>query len=176
MSFLRNHLQERETCSNLEMTQDEEEEENDHEGVKDSESTRSSEMLRPLEEDSVPHSSDMSTTSVKSNKKQAPRKEYEDELSKTLTEFTIIKKQSASPFSTTKRSMINFFETILKFPEMEQSEVKRDIANLVHSKYITILRKKEPTSHENFCTPTYTFQPQQPYSGDIAEIALYRDL
>lgn len=61
-------------------------------------------------------------------------------------------------------------ETILKLSEIEQAEIKRDIANFVHTKYITIMREKEVPRN----TSQFIFQQQQPYGEIITELGKIR--
>lgn len=74
-----------------------------------------------------------------------------DNLTNTLSEFIRMKSnqkvssRETSGISSKKISLLNFFdniaESILKFPELEQAELRRDIFKLVNDKEIELLRR-----------------------------------
>lgn len=100
-------------------------------------------------------SATQSGSASKKSKKKKTEEQSMDNLTDTLSEFIKIKSsekvtnKETSGLSSKKKSLLNFFddiaESILKFPELEQAELKRDIFKLVNDKEIKLLRHaREP--------------------------------
>jgi hypothetical protein len=89
-------------------------------------------------------------------------------LCKTLTEFIASRGKADNAVPSNKKKLTVFFddiaETMCKFPEVDQAEIKREIFNLVNKKEIELLRQTQipAQSFQHHNQPTYHHQ----YTGD----------
>jgi hypothetical protein len=74
------------------------------------------------------------------------------DLCETLTRFIASRDKSYREGTTKKKQLAVFFEdiaeTMIKFPEVDQAEIKREIFNLVNKKEIELLRQKQSVPHQ----------------------------
>ena len=75
------------------------------------------------------------------------------DLCETLTRFIASRDKSYREGTTKKKQLAIFFEdiaeTMIKFPEVDQAEIKSEIFNLVNKKEIELLRQKQSVPHQN---------------------------
>jgi hypothetical protein len=81
----------------------------------------------------------------------------------TLTRFVASHDKSDSECTTKKEAMSIYFEDIaekmIKFPEVDQEEAKREIFNLVNKKNLTLQAETEACAVSSFPVPTIYTKP-----------------
>ncbi|KAF5273542.1 hypothetical protein FQR65_LT17133 [Abscondita terminalis] len=136
MQFLKQYLHERETASNL------------TEGEPPGDEHREEEV----DDEMTPV--DSQAASLSSSSTGRKRKAVNSNLAEALTSFIQTRtpsQEEESPHSARKKKLMTFMddicESMLKFPELDQAEIKNQIFNLVNKKEIEILKRRENQSH-----------------------------
>jgi hypothetical protein len=143
MQFLKPHLQERETSTNVDDEKEKGAEDDEAEG--DDAETPSA---------ASPASSALSCRSFQ-KKKNTPNAD----LAQALTSFIETRRKPTaeedSLHTVAKKKLMTFMddicESIMKFPEIDQAEIKRDIFNLVNKREIEILRRRANEGLHSVC-------------------------
>jgi hypothetical protein len=126
--------------------------------------------------------------STSSNISKRKKKHDTSDLCATLTKFIASREKPESECMKNKSQLTAFFEdiaeTIIKFPEVQLAETKREIFNLVSKKEIELLTQKQvhmlsyPHQYENMPSPpvhqtnyfsTDSFQNEPPTNSQCSE-------
>jgi hypothetical protein len=134
MQFLKPHFQERETSTNV---GDEREK-----GAEDDEAEGDDAETPPA---TSPASSTLSARSFQ-KKRNTPNADLAEALTSFIETRRVPKAEADSPHNVAKKKLMTFMddicESIMKFPELDQAEIKREIFNLVNKREIEILRRR----------------------------------